>query len=58
MVLANKIDLKIKNVSYQEVVEFKTKHKDLIFLECSARTGFHIEDAFNILCLNMIEKSS
>ena len=57
MVLANKVDLEDqRKVQIQEITNFCDSHKNLIFCEVSALTGYGLDKAFDILLHNLLHQ--
>ena len=51
----NKIDLKFRNISFEEASAF-AKNNDILYCETSCKEGFNIETAFEKLIKDIIEK--
>ncbi|CDW84056.1 ras-related protein rab-5a isoform 2 [Stylonychia lemnae] len=58
MVLGNKRDIELKQVSNKEIEDFQANHRDVIFSETSARTGMLINESFRTLSLKMTDKGN
>ena len=55
ILVGNKIDLNFRNVSYEEAENF-AKNNYLIYCETSSKDGINVEDAFETLTKNIIDK--
>ena len=58
LVLGNKRDLEHKEITAKEVADFQAMHRDVIFMETSARTGYQVVESFKNMGQIMIEKGN
>ncbi len=49
MVLGNKRDLEPRKITSRQIEEFQASNSEVIYMECSARTGFQVPDSFKAL---------
>ena len=55
ILVGNKIDLNFRNVTYEEAEKFAEKNY-LMYCETSSKEGINVEDAFEMLTKNIIDK--